>query len=226
VEELAAELEKDDRLQRREQMTEETKATIPEIQALYGEHAAGILNRLRDQYEEIATAKRETQGSFFDRLDAAQKKAAIREYRLKLANEARDEAKQQYTEAVREYRQQIEARKAEASAQLFGHGQELSADVLARVALANDEELRNLVRIAKMTDNASLKQATLSVAADRGAGDSLVEVFGDKDRALYQEIQQAPPGEVLERQTDDGGIDSVVPGVDEKQIMPPAKGSS
>ena len=42
-------------------MTEETKATIPEIQALYGEHAAGILNRLRDQYEEIATAKPEIQ---------------------------------------------------------------------------------------------------------------------------------------------------------------------
>jgi hypothetical protein len=226
VEELAAELEKDDQLQRRDQMTEETKATIPEIQALYGEHAAGILNRLRDQYEEIATAKLETQGSFFDRLDDAQKKAAIREYRLKLANEARDEAKQQYTEAVREYRERVEQRKTQAEAALYGHGDALSADVLARAALASDEELRNMARIASKTNNASLKQAALSVAADRGMGDALLEVFGDEDRALYQEIQQAPPGEVLDRQTDDDGIDAVVPGVNPSQIMPPAKGSS
>jgi hypothetical protein len=118
-----------------DQMTEETKATIPEIQALYGEHAAGILNRLRDQYEEIATAKPETQGSFFDRLDDAQKKAAIREYRLKLANEARNEAKAKYTEAVREYRDRVEQRKAQADAELFGHGDAIAADVIASAAL-------------------------------------------------------------------------------------------
>jgi hypothetical protein len=81
-------------------------------------------------------------------------------------------------------------------------------------------------RIASKTNNASLKQAALSVAADRGMGDALLEVFGDEDRALYQEIQQAPPGEVLDRQTDDDGIDAVVPGVNPSQIMPPAKGSS
>jgi hypothetical protein len=204
----------------------EDRATIAQIQQAYGEHSAHILNQLHDRYEEIAKAKPETQGSFFDRLDDTQKKAAIREYRLKLANEAREEAKQQYAESVRTYREKVEVRRAEAEAALYGYGEELSADALARAALASDEELRNMARIASKTGNASLKQATLSVAADRGMGDALLEVFGDEDRALYQEIQQAPPGEVLARKTDGSGIDSVVPAVNEGQIMPPAKGST
>jgi hypothetical protein len=173
-------------------MTEGNTGNIDQIQTAYGQHSAGILNRLRDRYDEIAKSKPPTEGSYFDRLDDTQKQAAIREHRLKLAHEARNEAKAKYAESVREYREKVEERKAEAEAQLFGHGDTLSADVLARAALASDEELRNMARIASKTNNASLKQAALSVAADRGMGDALLEVFGDKDRALYQEIQQAP----------------------------------
>src|ERR671916_159413 len=151
-------------------MTEGNTGNIDQIQTAYGQHSAGILNRLRDRYDEIAKSKPPTEGSYFDRLDDTQKQAAIREYRLKLANEARDEAKQQYTEAVREYRERVEQRKTQA-------------------------------------------EAALSVAADRNMGDALLEVFGDEERALYQEIQQAPPTEVLERQTHDVNIDAVVPDV-------------
>ena len=207
-------------------MTEGNTGNIDQIQTAYGQHSAGILNRLRDRYDEIAKSKPPTEGSYFDRLDDTQKQAAIREYRLKLANEARDEAKQQYTEAVREYRERVEQRKTQAEAALYGHGDALSADVLARGALASDEELRNMARIASKTNNGSLKQAALSVAADRNMGDALLEVFGDEERALYQEIQQAPPTEVLERQTHDVNIDAVVPDVSPDVIMPPAKGSS
>src|ERR671916_1491501 len=125
-------------------MTEGNTGNIDQIQTAYGQHSAGILNRLRDRYDEIAKSKPPTEGSYFDRLDDTQKQAAIREYRLKLANEARDEAKQQYTEAVREYRERVEQRKTQAEAALYGHGDALSADVLARAALASDEELRNM----------------------------------------------------------------------------------
>lgn len=210
-------------LKEAEEQAEEL-GSIFQIQETYGQHSAGILNRLRDQYEEISKSKPETQGSYFERLTDQQKKAAIREHRLGLANKARDEAKQAYEESVREYRNQVEARKAQASAKLFGHGQELSADVLARVALANDEELRNLARIAKKTNNASLKQATLSVGEDRGMGGVLVEVFDDEDKQLYAEVKAAPPEEVLDRQAHN--IDTVVPAVNESQILPAADGSS
>jgi hypothetical protein len=203
------------------------KATLAQIQEAYGAHSAAILNQLHDRYDEIAKSKPDTAaGTFFERLSDEQKMATIRDHRLKLANEAREQAKQKYSESVRTYREQVEARKAEAEAQLYGHGQELSADVLARAALASDEELRGMARIASKTNNASLKQAALSVAADRGMGDALIEVFGDEDRELYSEIQQGPPREVLDRQTHDVGIDAVVPGVNVDELSPPAKGST
>jgi hypothetical protein len=57
-------------------------------------------------------------------------------------------------------------------------------------------------------------------------GDALVELFGEEEQELFAEIQQAPPQEVLDRQTHDVGIDAVVPGVNVDQLSPPAKGST
>ena len=211
------------------------KATLAQIQEAYGAHSAAILNQLHDRYDEIAKSKPDTAaGTFFERLGDQQKAEAIRDHRLKLANGAREQAKQQYSESMCEYRKKVEERKAEAEAQLYGHGEELSADVLARAALASDDELRNMARIASKTNsaslnaslNASLKQAALSVAADRDMGDALVELFGEEEQELFAEIQQAPPQEVLDRQTHDVGIDAVVPGVNVDQLSPPAKGST
>ena len=207
------------------------KATLAQIQEAYGAHSAQILNGLHDRYDEIAKSKPDTAaGTFFERLGDQQKAEAIRDHRLKLANGAREQAKQQYSESMREYRKKVEERKAEAEAQLYGHGEELSADVLARAALASDDELRNMARIASKTNNASLnaslKQAALSVAADREMGDALVELFGEEEQELFAEIQQAPPQEVLDRQPHDVGIDAVVPGVNVDQLSPPAKGST
>ena len=81
----------------------EERATIAQIQQAYGERSAHILNQLHDRYEEIAKAKPETQGSFFDRPDDAQKAAVIRDHRLELANKARAEAKEKYAESAREF---------------------------------------------------------------------------------------------------------------------------
>jgi hypothetical protein len=127
---------------------------------------------------------------------------------------------------VREYRRQIEARKAEAEEQLFGHGDAVAADVIATATLASEEVLMRLARVASKTNNASLKRAALTVAEERNMGEVLVEVFDEEDKALYAEIKSAPPAEVLARQTDDGGIDAVVPGVDIGKIMPARDGTS
>ena len=204
----------------------EERATIAQIQQAYGERSAHILNQMHDRYEEIAKAKPETQGSFFDRPDDAQKAAVIRDHRLELANKARAEAKEKYAESAREYRAKVEARKAEAEAALYGHGDPISADVIASAALASEEELLRLARVASKTGNASLKRAALTVAEDRNMGEVLVEVFDEEDKALYAEIKSAPPQEVLDRKTHDVGIDSVVPGVNADQLSPPAKGST
>lgn len=109
---------------------------------------------------------------------------------------------------------------------LFGHGDAIAADVIASAALASEEDLLRLARVASKTGNASLKRAALTVGAERNMGDVLVEVFGDEEQELYAEIKSAPPAEVLERQTHNVGIDSVVPGVNVDQLSPPAKGST
>jgi hypothetical protein len=68
----------------------EASATIGEIQELYGQHSAGILNRLHDRYDEIARSKPDTsEGTYFERLSDEQKQAAIREQSRALANQAR-----------------------------------------------------------------------------------------------------------------------------------------
>jgi len=64
------------------------------------------------------------------------------------------------------------------------------------------------------------------VGAERGLGDVLVETFGDEERKLYAEITAAPPAEVLDRQTDEAGIDAVVPRASVFQMSPPANGTT
>jgi hypothetical protein len=199
---------------------------ISDIQAKHSEAAASILNGLYRRYDEIAEEKLDESEPHFGRLDDAQRAAALRDHRLDLATKARREAKYEYTESVREYREKLEARKAEAEAELYGHGDPASADVLARAALASDEELRNLANVASKTNNASLKRAALVVGAERGLGDVLVETFGDQERELYAEIQAAPPAEVLARVTHETAIDTVVPKVSERQMAPHANGTT
>jgi hypothetical protein len=201
-----------------------SKATISDIQKTYGEHSARILNQLHAEYEEIAKAKPEPEGTFWDRLNDAQKDQATRDHRLKLASKAREEAKTKYAVAVREYREKLEARKAEAETQLYGHEDPISADVLATATLASDDELKRLANMASKTGNASLKRAALVAGAQRGMGDVLIETFGDEERELFSELAAVPPVEVLDRQTDDVGIDSVVPNVSVNQLMPSANG--
>ncbi len=201
-------------------------ARISDIQQAHGEHSAAILNRLYSRYDEIAQEKLDPSTPHYRRLTDEQRAAALRDHRLELANKAREEAKQAYTEANNEYRQKLEKRKAEAELALYGHGDPVSADVLAKAALASDQELKNLASIASKTGNASLRKAALVAGAERGLGDVLLETFGDEEQALYAEITEAPPPEVLDRITDDVGIDSVVPGVNVNQLMPHASGTT
>ena len=62
--------------------------------------------------------------------------------------------------------------------------------------------------------------------AKRELGEALVEVLSPEERDLLGELQEIPPAEVLERQTDDTGIEAVVPRVSVNQMAPTAKGST
>lgn len=198
---------------------------IQDIQEAYGQQFGRILNGLLDKYPEIAKEKPEAVG-FFDRLSDEQKVVATRDHRLALANEAREKAREDYNAAFAEYRERVESRKAEAETALFGHGDALSADVLARASFASNEELLAMAKVATKTGNASLKQATLSVAAERELGDVLVETFSPEEQDLYAEITGAPPKEVLDRQTHAVDTDAVLPSPNLGQLMPPDNGTT
>jgi len=195
---------------------------ISDIQAKHSEAAASILNGLYRRYDEIAEEKLDDGELHFGRLDDAQKAAALRDHRLDLATKARREAKHEYTESVRSYREQLEARKAEAEAELYGHGDDSSADLLARAALASDQELANLAQLASKTGNTALRRAALVAGEQRGLASTLAETLDDQARELYAEISDAPPTEVLDRVTGDAAIDAVVPVAGERQLSPPA----
>ncbi len=196
--------------------------TISDIQAKHSEAAGKILNDLYRSYDAIAEEKLDERAAHYSRLTDAQRAAALRDHRLDLANEAREEAKTKYTNAVHEYREQLEARKAEAEAELYGHGDDASADLLARAALATDQELKNLAQLASKTGNTALRRAALVAGEQRGLASTLVETLDDQAREIYAEIADAPPSEVLDRVTGDAGIDAVVPSASVNQISPPA----
>ncbi len=194
--------------------------TISDIQAKHSEAAGKILNDLYRSYDQIAEEKLDERAPHYARLTDAQRAAALRDHRLQLANEARQQAKTAYSESVHEYREQLEARKAEAEAQLYGHGDDASADLLARAALASDQELTNLAQIASKTGNHALRRACLVAGEQRGQAATLVEALAPEERALYAEITEVPPSEVLDRVTADVGIDAVVPNVSVNQLSP------
>lgn len=200
---------------------QKTTGTIPEIHQVYGGAAGRIGVELYDRYDAIAKEKLDENTPLFDRLTDEQRRGATRDHRLKLAEEAYAEKTKQYEKAVPEYHEKLKQRKAEAEAELFGG--EHSAEVLARLATAGEEEVLAAARVAAKTNNPQLRRAVLAVASERGLGESLVEVLSDRERDLLRELEDVPPQEVLDRPAN---AELVLPRPDASRLMPPANGTT
>jgi hypothetical protein len=203
-------------------VVEREPETIQEILAAASSATATIGTNLLQSYSQLSAVSPDMTTSAWSYLTEGGKREATRDYRQGLANEARSEAIERYTEATSTLQEKLAAREKYVKSELFGSNQ--NAEVLARFAFASDAEIKRASELANLTGNAELRSAVLAAAASRDLGEILSETLTEQERDFLNELAALPGDEVRNGGT--GDLTRVLPIADERYILPPAKGSS
>jgi len=180
-----------------------SEKTIQEIEAAFGERAAGILRGWHDAQDEIGCEIESVEGPHADILTDRQPAEIAHTQKAERAGAKADEYRREYQALMEERNEAVRTRTRELREQLFGVQ---DADGLARAALASDAGLGSMLELAVHAGNAELGRAVFTAAEQRGLGDLMNRYFDQMNPeagALYQEFKAAPSEEGLERRLAD-----------------------
>ena len=202
-------------------MTE--RRPIHEITAEHQERTGKILGGLFDAYDAVRRDTQLEDSPYLDRVPDDQKRQMLIERRSEKAAAARRDALKAYAEQVERYAEAVSTRKAELRRELFGLSAPESAAVLARAAVAPEEELSAMLAVAGEVGNEELAKVVFAEASRRELGTLVGRHLLAADaqtRALYGEWQAVPAEEAVERQR--ASAEQVVPPVPDAARLAPA----
>jgi len=186
--------------------------TVSSIQQEHSSRLGAILGDYQDAVDAIRAQAQPEGGMYLDRLDGQQQRALLREQKQAKAVEAHNKVRAAYKAEVERYHSELAQRRGELQRQIFGVSGSDSAEVLARAALASEDELAMLMDLAATTGNNELAKAAFVVADHRGQGDLVDKYFdaaGSDARGLYQEWCELLDEETITRRAETA--DSVIP---------------
>jgi hypothetical protein len=180
-----------------------SEKTIQEIEAAFGERAAGILGAFYDAMDEISRQIESVEGPHAAILTDRQRAEIANTQKAERAGAKAEEYRREYQALMEERNEAVRTRRRALRKQLFGVQ---DADALSRAALASDAELGAMLELAIHADNAELGRAVFTAAEQRGLGDLMNRYFermNPEASALYQELRAAPSEEDLKRRLGD-----------------------
>ncbi len=184
-----------------------TKKSIHEIMAEHSAKAAGILRNYHDEVDRIRDDRRlEGDASILERLDGGGRLGLLRSQKKAKADAARSRSIEEYRRQFDAYERSLTSRRSEIADRLFGLSSPEAAGLLSRAATASEEELGTMIDLARASGNGELAKAAL-IAADQRGFDSLraraLEHAGPQAQSAYEEWQELPAPETLDRQHED-----------------------
>ena len=187
--------------------------TIAELKNEYSAKAVGLMNARSARVAELASLRTPTGDPYYmDRLDHAQKHQVLLEQKAELAEEDRRRLRQEFEQAHDAYSKAVAERTSVLRERLFAVEGGEKADLLARLATASEDELRQMLDIAGETSNRDLSRAVFATAHRRDIPELLVRYFAEIDagaQSLYAEYNDVPSEETVERQRSD--IERMIP---------------
>lgn len=144
---------------------------IEEAGAKGSKHVMGYLDTL----DELREKRELADGTYKADLSAEQQAQVLMREKLEQAQDARETAKERYTEHLNKTHAALNNRREELRESLYSIK---NPEVLTRVLLSSDDELRQLAEAAVQTRESELTRACLVAAERRGAGDVLSTIFG------------------------------------------------
>jgi hypothetical protein len=133
---------------------------------------------------------------------------------------AHDTANTLMHQATQQRNEALEKRERELMKHLFGASGQESADALARAAMADDEQLASLSRMAAKTGSRGLARAVFIEAHERGRGDLMNEYLqsNPEARPYFEELVSIPGPEERERTLSNAS--TVIPEPTAEQVRP------
>jgi hypothetical protein len=180
-----------------------SEKTIQEIEAAFGERAAGILGAFYDAKDEISRQIESVEGPHADIFTDRQRAEITRTQKAERARAKAEESRKQYQQLQTERNEAVRARTRVLREQLFGVE---DGGALARAAVATDTQLGGMLELAIHADNADLARAVFAAASQRELGDLMNRYFervNPEAGELYREWRSAPSEEDLERRLED-----------------------
>ncbi len=179
--------------------------TIQEAEETYAEQAAEAIRGWHAVQDEISQDSVTVEGPHADMLTDAQRYQAEREQKAARASTEAESYRRAYTELQEERNNAVRARRERVQKDLYSVE---TTDLLARAALATDDQLRSLMDLAATTGNSELGRAAFVVAQQRQLDGVLAAYFetNPEAHALYEELQAAPTAETMERRVADAGV--------------------
>ncbi len=195
-----------------------TGATVPDILHETGSAQASLLVGFQDFLSELADERKLPPEENHPHLDPAVRQKLLLDRKVRAATERRKAIKEQYTQVTKGGHEALSERKEALEREL---GPE-SPELLAQVALADDDRLSALARAAMRagSNGVSLAKVVLSEANARDLGEvsgPLLQKYPHLEGPL-REYQALPPDEVLARQADERIIEGLIPSVDPDRL--------
>ena len=199
-----------------------TEKTIAEIRQEFSAEAVRLMNARSSRTAEI-TALRHPEGDpyLLERLPEHERRKVLAEQKVALAEEDRRRLRHEYHRAHDRYQEAIRERTSFLNRRLFGVEGADSAALLAKAALAGEDELSSLLDVAAQSGNVELGRVAFLAAHRRRLGDLTHRYLTEVDpeaQALYAELSQAPPPETVERQRADG--EQLIPAATAERLTP------
>ena len=197
-----------------------SEKTIEQIRGEYRAEAVRLQNDRSARVDAIAALRRpEGDAYYLDRLDDAQRNQLLMEQKAALADEDRRQLQTEFRAVHETYAKELSERTAFLNRRLFGVEGPESASLLARAALASEDELSSLLDIAAQSGNAELGRVAFLTAHRRGLGDLMARYFAEVDpeaQPLYHEVNGAPAPETVQHQLEN--IDAMIPPASADQL--------